>query len=236
MMIYLYLYADCFVRAARGALKSPWTLALPVAYLAILLVAGILVAPLGIIGGFIVGIIMDLCASSFLYFIGQAVLGSPSRLNEMKKSFTEYFWPVISFGFVIWIASMMLGYALASNPQASKIEMGIWLIASVLLNAVPEVIYQKAHVGGIAIIVESARFIQEHWIEWLIPNFLLAAGVYGCVVALGMLPFGIFLMPPVIGAAIYFAFAFRGNLYHLLDTTSGFQLRVRYHGGVGLGR
>ncbi len=224
------------VRAFRGVMKSPWTLLLPVAYLALLEVGGAFAMQLGFIGGFLISLLVDLCLSSFLYFIGQAVLGSPSRLSELKRSFVAFFWPVLNFVFVIWIASLALGYALASNPQAARIQWGLWLIAVVLLNAAPEVIYQKAHVGGIAIIMESVRFIQEHWIEWFIPNLVLLAGLFFASVGLQRVPFGVFVIPPVIGALGYFVFAFRGNLYHLLDTTSAFQLRVRYHGGVGLGR
>jgi hypothetical protein len=235
-MIYLYLYADCFVRAFRGVLKSPWTLALPMVYAGAIELARTLLGGFGIVGGFAMGILVDLCTSSLLYFTAQAVLGSPSRISEMKKSFLEYFWPVVSFGFVIWIAITMLGFALASNPQASRIQLAVLLVAAVLLNAVPEVVYQKSQIGGLAIIAESAKFIQEHWVEWFIPNVLLGGLIAVATFGLLLLPFGVVVVPFVVGALTYFVFAFRGNLFHLLDTTSPFQLRVRYHGGVGLGR
>lgn len=230
-MLYLRLYLDCLRRAATGVRKSPWTLALPMIYLAINVVAGILVSPLGIVGGFIMVIVADLCTSSFLYFVGEAVRSTPARPRELQRSFLAYFWPVVSFGFVLWMTRTILGYALAANPQAARIQLAVWLCAAVLLNAVPEVIYQKAEVGGIAIISESIRFIQRHWIEWFIPNALLLAGSWFAIQALMRLPFGLLLVPPVGGALVYLVATFRGNLFHLLETTSPYQLKMRYRRG-----
>jgi hypothetical protein len=227
-MIYLRLYWDCLRRAVKGARKSPWTLALPVAYLAVVIVAAILLAPLGIVGGFLVGILADLCASSFLYFVAQAVLGSPSRTSELKQSFVAYFWPVVSFGFVMWFATTILGYALAAHPKGGIIQLGILAVAAVLLNAVPEVIYQKGDVSGLAIIAASVRFIQEHWIEWFIPNAILGGALYGVTTLLQRVPFGLYLIPLAGGAILYVAAAFRGVLFHELETTSPYQRRLRY--------
>jgi hypothetical protein len=228
-MLYVRLYVDCFRRALQGARKSPWTLALPVLYLAILMAAGVLLGGLGIIGGFLVAIAADLCVSSFLYFVGQTVLGSPSRPRELKQSFVAYFWPVVSFGFVVWLAGRILGFALAANPNAELIQLCIFSVAAVLLNAVPEVIYQKSEVHGVAIIAESVRFIQRHWIEWLVPNLVFLGGLYFLVVrVLVHVPGALLVIPLLVGGLVYFLAAFRGNLFHLLDTTSPYQLRNRY--------
>jgi hypothetical protein len=227
-MLFLRLYADCFRRAGRGVRKSPWTLALPMVYLAIAVLAAVLVVPLGPLGGFVLTLVADLCMSSYLYFVAQAVQGSPSRPRELKQSFLAYFWPVVSFGFVVWISSAIMGYALAAHPRGGTIKLAIWVCAGVLLNAVPEVIYQKSQVGGLAIISESVRFIQNHWIEWFIPNLVLFAAFYGVVSGLGRVPYGVLLLPPVLGALTYFTATFRGNLFHLIETTSPYQLRLRY--------
>lgn len=224
----LRLYADCLQRAVRGLRKNPWTLAVPVAHLAIIEVAGILLGPLGIVGGFLLGIVVDLCLSSFLYFTGQTVLASRTRPSELKRSFVEYFWPVVSFGFVIWMATKILGYALIANPQGGTIQLAIWTCAAVLLNAVPEVIYQKGNTGGIAIISDSVAFIQKHWIEWFIPNLLLGAIVIATTLALLLVPFGGLVEPLVGGVLGYFVAVFRGNLFHILETTSPFGLRSHY--------
>src|SRR5262245_25579097 len=129
-MLYLRLYADCFARALAAVRKSPWTLALPMVYLAISLAASIVLAPLGILGGMLLMVVADLCTSSFLYFVAQAVQSTPSRTSELKQSFLAYFWPVVSFGFIVWITSTMLGYALAAHPQGGKIQLAILGVAA----------------------------------------------------------------------------------------------------------
>jgi hypothetical protein len=160
--------------------------------------------------------------------VAQAVLGSPSRPSEMGRSFLAYFWPVVSFGFVMWLAVRILSYALVATPNGMVIQLGIWAAAAVLLNAVPEVIYQKDDVNGVAIITASARFIQEHWIEWFLPNIVLGAALYGVATVLLRVPFGLFLLPLVGGALLYLAATFRGLLFHELETTSPYQRRMRY--------
>ncbi len=229
-MTLLRLYADCFRRTGGAIRRSPWTLALPIVYALILVVAGVLLSPLGMIGTFIANIISDLCISSFLYFLAQSVAGSPSRPSELKDSFLVYFWPVISFYFVIWIASWLLGAALRANPQGEKIELALFGVAAVLLNAVPEVIYQKSEVGGLGIVAASVRFIQTHWIEWFIPNLLLGGVVYGAIAVLLYVPYSLFIVPPVVGALAYFIMTFRGNLFSLLDRHSPHQLKMKYRG------
>ncbi len=235
-MIYLYLYLDCLLRGIRGTFKSPWMLGLPIGYVAIVMAAGLVAAPLGILGAIAVMIVVDLCTSSFLHFVGQAVLGSKARLPELKKSFVEYFWPVANFWFVIFLGTLALGYALASNPNADKVRVAVLLVALVLFNAVPEVIYQKRSYRSLAIIGESVKFIQEHWVEWFIPNIVVGAAVFFGLRALLAVPYGLFAFPFACGLALQVGMAFRGVLFHELETSSPFQLRMRYHGGVGLGR
>jgi hypothetical protein len=230
LMVLLRLYADCLRRAFAGARRSPWTLGLPIVYLAINLVAGIVLSPFGLVGSFALVIVADLCTSSFLYFVGQTVAGSPSRPSELKDSLLAYFWPVVSFYFVVWVANWVLDLALAANPQKEKIELALAGVAFVLLNAVPEVIYQKSEVSGLRIVGHSVRFIQTQWIEWFIPNLLLVAAIVGATVGLMRVPFGLYLEPLVVGALSYFAFLFRGNLFYLLDNHSPHQLKLRYRG------
>ena len=227
-MVLLRLYADCLRRSLVAARRSPWTLGLPIGYLAALFVFGILIAPLGQIGGFLQMIALDLCTSSFLYFVARAVAGSPSRPSELKNSFLVYFWPVVSVYFVIWVAQLLLGLTLHANPQAEKIELALAGVVFVLLNAVPEVIYQKSEAGGLRIVSASVRFIQVYWIEWFIPNLALAAAVYGVLHGLARVPYGLYLSPLVVGALAYFVMTFRGNLFNLLDNHSPHQLKMKY--------
>jgi hypothetical protein len=232
-MLYLRLYRECLQRTFAGLRKSPWTLALPVFYMIASAVAAMLLAPLGMVGGFLMTIVATMCMASSLYFIGQTVLGSPSRIDELPRSF-GFFWPVMSFGFVLWISMEILRYALAANPKRDIIFLGVAIVSGVLLNVVPEVIYQKDQVNGLSIIGESAGFVQKHWIEWFIPTGILAALVvalsWGLLLVLppSLAGFGAILLGPVAGVLGWVVAVFRGNLFHALDTTSPYQLKMRY--------
>lgn len=232
-MLYLRLYLEGLRRAFRGIGKSPWTLALPLIYAAAFVAATILVSPLGgMVGGFILNIVFDMLTSSLLYFVAQTVQLTPSKPRELKDSLLAYFWPVVSFGFIYWIASMVITGALKEQPNGEKIELAIWGVTLVLLNVVPEVIYQKTPTDagmarGIGIITESVKFIQTHWIEWLIPNIVILVGMYQLEKLLVRLPFGVFLLP-LTGVAFYVVFVIRGCLFNLIDTTTPYQLKLRY--------
>ena len=236
-MPYLRLYLDGVRRAFRGIGKSPWTLFLPLIYAAAFLAAGILVNPLGsMVGGFLLNIFFDMLVSSLLYFVAQTVQLTPSKPRELKESLLAYFWPVVSFGFIYWIAQFLVHNALKEQANGEKIELALGAVAFVLLNVVPEVIYQKTPVDtgfsrGIAIVTGSVNFIQKHWIEWLIPNVLIVVGLYELSGLFMRLPFGPFLFLPLLGILGYVVFVIRGSIFNLIDTTSAFQLKQRYGSG-----
>ncbi|HEX4461926.1 MAG TPA: hypothetical protein VIA18_28295, partial [Polyangia bacterium] len=168
-MLYLRLYLEGIRRAFRGIGKSPWTLTLPLIYGAAFVAARILVMPLGeMVGGFVLNIVFDLLTSSLLYFVAQTVQLTPSKPRELKESLLAYFWPVISFGFLYWLVSLVIDGALEKLENGATIGLALWAVGFVLLNVVPEVIYQKTPsdagiARGITIVTDSVSFIQKHW-------------------------------------------------------------------------
>ena len=62
-------------------------------------------------------------------------------------------------------------------PNGWLIYLLLRLGLYILLNAVPEMIYQ-GRVSGLELISASYNFIVENWIEWLMPNLLLFAAGY----------------------------------------------------------
>jgi hypothetical protein len=218
--VYLGLYATCLGRAFRGLRHNTWTLLLPIALWAVLLGAGRLAVGLGIVGGILIGLLLDALFSSYLYFTGQIVAESRARLRELKASFLAYFWSVMGVAFVVWIAELLLGMALAQNPNAWLILLLARGVAFVLCNAAPEVIYQKGTYGGMATLQQSIRFIHENWIEWFIPNLVLSAAYFYLVsglLTLGAPFWGVALLA---GALLHLLMVFRGHLFRELDTSS----------------
>jgi len=92
---------------------------------------------------------------------------------------------------------------------------------------VPELIYQ-GHFATVGLVVESARFVQTHWIEWFIPN----AVVGGLVVASWYAEIGwqigpIDLADLVRAVVLCFLMLFRGCLFDALKTWNPRAERIR---------
>jgi len=225
----------------RRALKSwPALLALP-AYPVILYVSRLLTASVGIIGSFLFSFVIAACWSSYLELISQAVRSSRFRLDwsEFKRSFAAHLWDVVSVLFVFWMASMVTGPLLMTSrgPALSAI---IGFAIAFFFNAVPELLYQ-GNSRSFALLADSARFISEHPVVWLLPNVLLAGLLLGAtgafdvthpvevLIAFGsifssplgiigvLLSFPLWAMPVVL-VILHTAMIFRGVLFRELSS------------------
>ena len=115
----LSLYRQVTVEAARRAIAA-WPVALSFVVYAVILVAAIIAfAPLGIIGGFLVGFVVAACWSSYLELVSQAVAGSKIRIrwDDFRRTFLARFWDVISVMFAFWIISAGHGPV---HPRAER--------------------------------------------------------------------------------------------------------------------
>src|SRR5262249_55552383 len=104
------------------------------------------------------------------------------------------------------------------------------LAAVILLNAAPEVIYQRGSYGGLETVQRSIRFLQANWIEWGIPNLAILAIWWYLprypLASLGVL--GTIITEVVFGALLHLVMVFRGHLFAALDGTSHRQRMYRY--------
>jgi hypothetical protein len=230
VLVYLRLYGHCFAEAFRGIRKNPWTLLLPMALAVSFAFVAALLGRLGLVGGFIAGLVLDAAFSCYLYFTGGTVAQQKMTLGELKKSGLVYFWSVINIFFVLWIANLALGFVLAGNPQRATISTALNLIATIILNPAPEVIYSKGTRGGIDTISTCVRFLQENWIEWFIPNLLILGGAYWVAThGLPFLPLQILLLG-ALGSGVIFhvIMVFRGHLFQALDGSTHRQRMFKY--------
>jgi len=232
-LIYARLYLDCSRRALTSIGKSPWTMLLPVGLFLALQIASMLVSALGVLAGIFLGLVLAALGSCYLYFVGEVVANAKVQLNEFRKSIGAYFWSVANVLFVYWVASFILGGLLSRSPQARGAEVALQLVALVLLNAVPEVIYQRHTYGGLATIQRAVQFLQANWLEWGIPNLLLLAVLWlvlkyglGLVVDLGNA--GLVLWSVAFGSLLHVVMVFRGHLFAALDGSSHRQRMFRY--------
>ena len=227
--VYLRIYSDAFRQALAGLRKNAWTMLLPMALLtANGLLTGLMLG-LGIVGQLLVWIVWAAAASCYLYFLGEVVGKSRVRLDEFGQSIKAYFWSVANLLFVFWVASLVVQYGVPASQQGLATRL-LTLAVLILLNAAPEVIYQRGTYGGLETIQRSIRFLQENWIEWGIPNLLILAAWWFFpprpLWALGQL--GAVLEGVIEGALLHVVMVFRGHLFAALDGTSHRQRMYRW--------
>jgi hypothetical protein len=215
LKVYLRIYADCFGKAFSSIGKNPWTLLLPVAVLLGVRYAGLLAAPLGVLGGLLTALVKAALYSSYLYFVRELVHSARVSPRELRSSIGAHFWSILNVLFVFWLADFALYYLVGSTPNAEALRLALWFVAFVALNATPEVIYLRGTYGGLHTIAASWEFLKAHWIPWFAVNVPLAA----VALVWRYLPWP-FLGDVIVGAALHVAMVFRGYLFRALDGSS----------------
>ncbi len=184
------LFASVAGTAAKRAVRG-WPVALAVVgYAAVMLAGTALFGRLGIVGGFLLGFVEAACISSYLHLLSIVVGNQKLSWDEVRVSFFALLWDVIAVLFVLWIASWGIGALVRAAPDRAAFISAAWgLLVAIFLNPVPEIIYLRVgqRVAGTDwfatyLIGPSIRFIQEHWIEWFIPNLLFGAALLALVV------------------------------------------------------
>jgi hypothetical protein len=235
LVVYLRIYGKCFIDALAAIARSPWTLLLPMGLLVALNFAATLVAPLGIVGGFLLALARTVGFSIYTYFLAEVVARQKSSLKDLKTAMGAYFWTWMNLFFVLWIVDLLLGAALAANPQRETLSLAIKFMQLIVLNAAPEVIYQRRVMGGLDTIVTSFRFLQENWIEWFVPNGLVLAGLWlffthGGLLLLASVPFGVVGALLLAGALFHVLMVARGFLFEVLAGSTHRQRMFRFRG------
>lgn len=219
------MYATA-LRRAWECVRKNWVVSIaPVAYGVILTVIALLVTPLGLIGGLLFSIASQACVSSGLFLIKNLVDGNKADFNDFLNGFTVYIWELILIVFIIWIPMRVAAMALATVPNGALIYSLIQLALYILLNPVPELIYQT-RTAGLELISASYNFIAENWLEWLLPNLLLLGAGYILLAAVELLLFGLpgflylFAYAFIVGLALTYFMTFRGFLFAELHGTT----------------
>lgn len=204
-----------YVRVGRRgfelAVQNWWLGLLVIAYQGALVGLIQLLAPLGIVGGFLLTFAMAALVSSWFALVGQVVRQGRVAPSDVPGSFGTYLWDVLTFGFFLMILQRIAGIAFADSQYLAIVfELAIL----VFLSAVPEEIYLAGE-GGVAIFVESYKFVATNWIEWLPATAILSL----IVIVASAIPF----MPLAIvggGIALGAMFIVRGLLFLELTGSS----------------
>jgi hypothetical protein len=229
----VWIYKTCLIRTVELVRENLGIIFAPIAYGFVLSAAALLLAPLGFIGGLVLGVVLAACASSGLYLIENVVRMSKASLQDFTKGFTVYIWEILTLAFIFWIPMRLLAQFAFTTPNGPLLYLAVQILLYVIFNAVPELIYQ-GRVSGLALLSASYQFIVENWIEWLLPNLLVGiAGyllrnlVYQLVIPL---PFFLqyFLVETAFGLFLTFLMIFRGLLFGELNGTTRRSRVYRY--------
>ncbi len=174
----LKLYARLAARAVRLAVRG-WPAAVALLlYAMIFQAATAKLAALGsLVGGFLVGFVMAFLLSSYLHLVSLAVTDRRIGFADIRESFTARFWDVVSVLFAVWIIQLVvMSVSSSAGDRGPIIAVLVGLTMAVFFNAVPELIYlARGQVRSFGLLMASARFITQHWIEWLGPTILMGA-------------------------------------------------------------
>ncbi|MGH7797703.1 MAG: hypothetical protein ACREQ2_22820 [Candidatus Binatia bacterium] len=225
LQVTLWMYASALKRSWECVRKN-WVVSFaPIAYGIILAVIASLVAPLGIAGGLLFSLASQACVSSGLFLIKNLIDANTADFNDFLNGFTVYLWELLFITFIIWIPMRVAAVALATVPNGALIYFLIKLVLYIVLNPVPEFIYQT-RTTGLELISASYNFIVENWLEWLFPNILLAVAGYFLLAVIEPLLFGLpgflyfFIYSFIVGLGLTYFMTFRGFLFaELLGTT-----------------
>lgn len=220
-----WLYSAALLRSWE-CLRKNWVVSFaPLAYGIVLSGAGMVVWPLGIIGGILMGLIAQACVSSALHLIGNMVNSGKAGLDDFLRGFTVYLWELLGIAFILWIPLRLAAMALAGVPNGGLIYLMIQIALYIFLNPVPELIYQS-RTSGLELLSASYSFIVENWIEWFIPNIVLTVFGYFLLKLLGALVVGLpgyvqsFVQVFGLGLCLTYFMVFRGFLFAELHGTT----------------
>jgi hypothetical protein len=228
-----WIYKTCLIRTVELIRDNLGIIFAPIAYGLVLSAAAVLVAPLGIIGGIIIGLVLSACASSALYLIENVVRMGKASLQDFTRGFSVYLWEILTIAFIFWIPMRLLAQVAFTTPNGPLLYLAAQILLYVIFNAVPELIYQ-GRVSGLALLSASYQFIVENWIEWLLPNLLV--GVVGYLLRnlvyelVAPMPFFLqyFLVEAAFGLFLTFLMIFRGLLFSELNGTTRRSRVYRY--------
>ena len=233
LQVTFWMYAVALKRSWE-CLRRNWVVSFAaVAYGVILAVIASIVAPLGMIGGLLFSLASQACVSSGLYLVKNMVDGNKASFNDFLNGFTVYLWELLGIAFILWIPLRVLASGLATVPNGALIYFLIKLSLYILLNPVPEFIYQT-RAAALELISASYNFIVENWLEWLIPNIILFAAGYFLLQLIEPLFSGLpafvalFLYALITGLGLTYCMTFRGFLFAQLHGTTRRSRLYRY--------
>ncbi len=172
----LQLYRQAGLATWRSLTRS-WLLVPAVLLMALLLsVATGVAMSMGMPGGLLLGAANAFVVGAFLGLLELAVLSARRMVwKDLWSVAGRYFRDVITIGFIVWVPLQILALGMQANPYGPVIESAVFLLLFILLNPVPELIYQGRTGASLETLKDSYEFVMENWIEWFLPLAVIFA-------------------------------------------------------------
>jgi hypothetical protein len=168
----LEIYWESTKTAALALIKN-WVI-LPgtiLALLALKIATGLVSAmPLGIIGGFILGLVQLYLLTLYISWISRSLEGSKIRWRDLVWFDSSLFFRLLHVGFIFFLVHFVLGSLFRGIGNPFPI-LAVGILMAILLNPVTEVIYRNGFDGAHAL-SHSVQFVKDNFLEWFIPYFL----------------------------------------------------------------
>jgi hypothetical protein len=233
VQVTLWMYAVALRRSLEAVSKN-WIVSFaPFAYGFILSLGASIAASLGLFGGILLALVSQACLSSGLYLIENIVRMGKTNFDDFIRGFSVYLWELVRISFILWIPLRVISIGLSGVPNGALIFLFIEIALYVLLNPVPEFIYQT-RASGIELLGASYNFIVENWIEWFVANITLTVSAYFLLNALTVLAIGLpgfvqsFLVTFGLGLCLTYIMVFRGFLFAELHGSTRRSRAYRY--------
>ncbi|NLC03089.1 MAG: hypothetical protein GX787_02270 [Tissierellia bacterium] len=133
---------------------------------------------LSILSGIIVAIITAAFISNYLYLLFNIINYDRINMQIFKDGFKYYLWKIYGVLFIAYLGRILLG--ILSNMLgglASALNIVIYLSILIVLNPLPETIYLKSYSSWESVL-NTFEFMQENWINWLLPNIIFHGVLY----------------------------------------------------------
>ncbi|NLJ78843.1 MAG: hypothetical protein GX329_05735 [Tissierellia bacterium] len=187
---------------------------------------------LSILAGIATLIVGSSLISNYLYLLYNIINYDRITVDDFKNGFKYFIRKIYGVFFIAWIGSYFLSIVLnAIGSNAILINRVIGIVILVALNPLPEIIYQRHYSSGDSI-KYALGFMEENWLNWLLPNAIFHFILYLITntLVLGLfttyLPIGHDIGIRRIGSYILgqtlfsFIMIYRGHLFKILSTST----------------
>ena len=182
----LALYRDAAIDAARATGRSAFALVLLLLLFPALAGVSMATAPLGMIGGFVVGFMNAACAGTYLATVQDALDARRTiSVSSIRANLGRYTSEVIGVAFPIWVV-----IAIASLALSGTVALILQLAIGVALNVAPEMI-GRSRSSGVQLLQDAFFWLRESGPEWfvaqgvlLLPLLVLRPSAFGQVVGM----------------------------------------------------